>query len=169
VDDPDMDAADIAVAIVNSSVNYFAKHPVKAPVTLAALDLSKADDVAARLDALAQALTAQLPARLQAIFSAQMKSARFLGDQLCDIGNFCSRLGRTLKDVGAAAANAQKGTETREDGFVIASRSIGKAVARAGGVSIYLPPLTPVSTFYPDLEYAKRGAWARFLGAYCGG
>jgi hypothetical protein len=163
--EPAQPAAQLAATIVREYADaYSASARV---VTQAAIDLGKLDTLLSPLDALADAAASGIADRIGEIWEAQFNSARFYDDSLWDLLHFGSELRRLTTDSAVARAADGVCSALRPGiGPVIAEAHRGAKVARCGGVSAYLPALTDVSVYYPNLAFARDRRWLPFLRAY---
>jgi hypothetical protein len=168
VDEPDIPTADFGAHIVDVYVASYAHIPDG--ITQSTVDLSKAEELAAALDGLSNALIAHWPAAQFEIWSASMKpAAKFWYDTLWDITHFCERLeaGTADDDVKAAAKTVLKALE--KGNFVVAEGHRGKKVERCGGITVYLKgPPYELSRYYDELDFAKDHRWGTLLKKYHG-
>jgi hypothetical protein len=161
---PDMSDADLSTQIVDQYIDSYRA----GSITQSALNLSRLDEVAREVNALAAALIKAI--RSAAEYTAVTKSLnatqRFDTADFVDLGHFCKELGKRSK-----AAAVKKTTKavldalTGRDGFVLAERHKGSDVSDATGAAIYFPR-GPVSKVYGRLDFAKGTGWRRFLDAY---
>jgi Clostripain family len=162
--EPAQPAAQLAATIVRE---YADAYSASALVTQAALDLGKLEPLLTPLDALADAAAGGIADRIGEIWEAQFNSARFYDESLWDLLHFASELRRLTTDSTVArAAEGVCSALQPGNGPVIAEAHHGARVARCGGVSAYLPALTDVSVYYPDLAFARDHRWLPFLRAY---
>jgi hypothetical protein len=110
-----------------------------------------------------------MPDTANEVWKAQKNSARFWHNTLWDISHFCEELVKGTSDqaVRNAAQAVQTALQSGPDRFVIAQAHSGASVEHCAGGTIYLvPPITNISKYYADLEYAKNHRWLPFLQAY---
>ena len=163
VDEPDMATADFGAHIVDAYIQSYAHTN-----NTAAVDLSKAEELAGALDELADALIAHMPTAQLEIWSATKKpAAKFWYNTLWDLTHFCERLeaGTADDDVKAAATKVLKALEPGN--FVVADSHRGTKVERCGGVTVYLKgPPSELSRYYAELDFAVKHRWHKLLEAY---
>jgi hypothetical protein len=164
---PGLSAGALADAIVQEYIQSYATLDPLRPVSLAALDLERTAAAARALDRVAQALSGCLPGKAAEIWDAHRGSKRFTG-ALTDIKGLCENLANNANLPGAkdAARAALAALQPGAEGFVRALGLHGQLAADCGGVTVYLPALSPPSRFYPDLAFAKDSAWPRLLQDY---
>jgi hypothetical protein len=166
---PDLPTAQLAMHIVRAYGKSYADQGYTGVITQSALDLSQIATVVDPLDRLADALLAAMPHVSATIWAAQRTSARFWHNTLWDVAHFCEELER-LSDseaIRGAAQDVRAALVAGADRFVLAEMHSGEKVAHSGGISIYLiPPLTDISRYYADLDYAKRHRWLTLLQTY---
>ncbi len=165
----DLPTAQLAEHIVHAYIKSYVDIEYDGPVTQAACDLSKVRDVVEPLDKLADALIAHLPDAANEIWKAQKNSARFWHNTLWDISHFCQELAKLTSDssVQKAAQDVQEALKSGPGRFVIAESHNGDRVKNCAGSTIYLvPPITTISRYYADLDYAGKHRWLPFLKAY---
>jgi hypothetical protein len=162
-----MPTADFAAHIVTSYIRSYADRPYTWPVTQAALNLSRLDQLTAPLDELADILIDRMDAMKERMWRAQKRSADFYHHTLWDVAHFCEELealtARTPVRRRAKAARSALRAGARR--LVIAESHSGAKVDRCAGVTVYLPAWD-VSRFYGELDYAKEHRWLELLQAY---
>jgi hypothetical protein len=164
VADPDISTSDFAAHIVDTCVQSHAH--TDEPVIQAAVDLSKAGELAGALDELADALLAHMPAAGEEIWNAaRPPAANFWRHTLWDISHFCERL-EAISASGEVKAAAQK-VRQAVGNLVVAEAHQGKKVEHCGGVTVCLtPPPIDLSRFYAELDFAADYRWDELLAAY---
>lgn len=165
---PEMSTADLAESAVTDYVAWFRESGIRKNVTQAAFDLSRLGRLTDPLGVLAHELAGGLPDAMPAIWRAQRGSASFAHATLWDIGHFCEELEKaTDSETIRGAARAVLGALEPGAGPVIANDNHGGKVRRCRGLNVYLvSPLTPVSGFYGDLDFARDHGWPQMLEAY---
>lgn len=169
IDAPQLPTPDLATHIVEAYIQSYADVQYSGAVTQSALDLSKMATFTETLDRLAGVLMDNMPKASREIWEAQRKSVRFWHNTLWDILDFCQKLekGTENQDIRNAAEDVRKALKPGQGRFVLAESHRGKEVAGVGGVSIYLlSPLTDISEYYADLNFAKKNKWLEMLKAY---
>lgn len=141
-------------------------------LTHAAFDLARLEDVAAPVDALADALAEGMAGgHVQSIWGAQRASANFAGTTLWDLAHFCAALAVATSDeaVVRAAGAVRDALAPGPGRFVLAEGHHGADVAEVGGLSVYLQPRTvDLSPYYAELAFARDRRWHAMLRAYHG-
>jgi hypothetical protein len=167
VADPEMPTADWAAHIVKAYIRSYADRPYTWPVTQAALNLAKLDQLTEPLDDLAQILIDRLDAVKDRMWKAQKRSANFYHHTLWDISHFCEELEKlTVRTpVRRRAEAVRKAVRTGARRLVVSESHSGAEVDRCAGVTVYLPAWD-VSRFYAELDYARDHAWLELLQAY---
>ena len=169
VTDPDQSTADLAAHIVGVYIHSYLERGYTGPITQSAFDLIQIDKVVERLNALANAITDNLPSGAMEIWNAQRKSAHFWHNTLWDIAHFCEVLaeGTANQGIREACEAVREILSAGQGKFVLAEAHNGTKVEHCGGVTIYLiPPLMNISRFYGDLAYAKDQSWLNMLHEY---
>lgn len=168
-DNADLPTAKLAAHIVQAYIKSYVDIGYDGPVTQAACDLSRINDVVKPLDNLAEALIAHMPDTANEVWKAQKNSARFWHNTLWDISHFCEELVKVTSDksVRNAAQEVRAALQSGQDRFVIAEAHNGASVEHCAGSTIYLvSPITNISQYYGDLDYASKHRWLPFLQAY---
>jgi len=169
VTDPDVATADLAAHVVAAYLESYALAGYTGDITQTALDLGRLDDLTGPLDRLAEALIVRLPVARGQIWEAHRGTKRFWQNTLVDVGHFGQRLRWVIPGVAEQADAVVAALRPSPDGLVVAEGHAGDGVASCTGLTVYLPnALVGVSRFYADLEFAKRGPWARMVEGYVG-
>jgi hypothetical protein len=166
---PQLPVSDLATQIVEAYIKSYADVQYPGAVTQSAFDLSKTATLTGPLDKLAGALIDNMPKASHEIWDAQRKSVCFWHNTLWDILDFCRKLERNTisQNIRKAAQDVREALQPGPGRFVIAESHHGKEVEGVGGVSIYLlSPLTDISEYYADLDFAKEHRWLEMLKAY---
>lgn len=170
--DPDQTPEALAACVVDAFLSSHAARGEARPIAHAAFDLARIEDVAGPLDALADALVGGMArGHVQSIWNAQRASANFGGTTLWDVAHFCEALCAATDDeaVVAAARAVRDALAPGTARFVLAEGRRGEALARCGGLSIYLQPYTvDLSPYYAELDFARDRRWHAMLRAYHG-
>jgi len=167
--DAGMATSKFAEAIVSDYVDWYRQHDGATAVTLAAMDLGRLPLITEPLDSLAGGLTDAITDVYKDIWTAQRKSARFWHNTLWDLGHFCQALGQHCKPagIGAAAAAVWEALEPGEAHFLVAEAHNGDKVKFCRGVTVYLlPPISEISRYYHELDFAAGHRWIKMLEAY---
>jgi hypothetical protein len=169
VNNPGLKTAAFASHIVRAYCQSYIDMGNPNDVTQAALDLARMGDLNTALDHLAEELYVKLPRGANQIWTAQYKSKSFWHSTLFDIGSFSSQIKRATRTVPVkkAADEVAAALKTGQGQFVMAEAHHGAGVTACSGVTIYLPsPLSGMSRFYKDLEFAQKQKWLKLLKAY---
>jgi len=167
--DPGVPTAAFAAAIVADYVDWYRQHDSGAVVTQAALDLGRLPQLTGPLDDLAGLLEGAMPDVYRDIWKAQRSAARFWHNTLWDLGHFCRELGQasSAAGVGAAAAAVWDALEPGDGRVLVAEAHHGDKVSFCRGVTVYLlPPITEISRYYRELDFAAGHGWLGMLEAY---
>jgi hypothetical protein len=167
--DPGMTTADFARHIVSDYVAWYQERGHTGGVTQAAIDLARLGVLTGPLDVLADRLAAVMPAAYADVWQAQRRSTRFWHNTLWDLGHFCSQLGERTADpeLADAARAVLAALECGEGQPLIAQRHSGDSVSNCRGITIYLvPPMTELSRFYGELDFATDHRWLNMLEEY---
>ncbi|MBI5091567.1 MAG: peptidase C11 [Candidatus Hydrogenedentes bacterium] len=160
---PAMKPAKLSALIVDK---YLASYVPADSVTYSACDLSKADDVAKTVAALASALKASLkdPAAVQRIQSVRGKVQSYAVRDNIDLVDFCLLLVDAGSDAPVTAAC--KGVITAvQTAYVTKQGYKGEDMKNSHGLAIYFP-IGDVSPLYQGLDFSKATGWDAFLKAY---
>lgn len=165
-DKPDISTVGLAAHIVD--VYDRSRDRSADVVTLAALDLSKVEDLADATDALASALLVHMPeARFEIWNASQRPAASFWYNTLWDISHFCQRLEQSTADGDVEKAAKEVGKALKRGSFVVAESHRGEKVELCGGVTVYLKgPPDELSRYYSELDFAQDYQWFDMLKAY---
>ena len=164
---PAMTGGDLGRVVIDAYVDSYRDRQNQWPVTQAAVSTTHLEDFAGAVDALAGALQKSFPDLTTAarITRAQARSVAFSGD-LVDLRTFCRALLSGDLDEHVTAAAQQVHDALTPGGFVLAEGHLRPTVEECGGVTLYFPPpLTGISPYYADLDFARRG-WDEFLVGY---
>ncbi len=166
---PETEARELAIAIVEDYIASYAARKFDGDVTQTAIDLSRIDGPLSELNGLAELLLADMPKHRSAVWNAQRRSTRFWNNTLWDVGHFCKELGNACADPKViAAADAVVEAHTADPGnCLVAESHRGSKVRDCHGTTVYLvPPITKISKYYAELEFAKDFHWLDMLRAY---
>jgi hypothetical protein len=159
-----MSGAELGPQIVDHYIDSYRAETI----TQSAFDLSRLDDVARAVDALAKALTKAIrsAAEYTAVSKALNATQRFDTPDFVDLGHFCEELVKRTKAAAVkSSAKATRDALQARNGFVLAERHKGSGVSNASGAAIYFPR-GPVNKVYGRLDFAKATAWRAFLEAF---
>jgi hypothetical protein len=169
ISNPGILAEEIAQHIVTDYISSYIERDHSGNVTQTALNLDRISAITGPLDDFAGQLATAMPTMFPKVWQAQRRSARFAQNTLWDLGQFCQVLEQYSPDTGVGKA-AQAVWSVLEPGvgnFVLAESHRGNKVQHCRGVSIYLvPPITKISRYYNELDFAQSHNWAGMLEAY---
>lgn len=169
VANPAMSAQELGSIIVK---RYVESYPSE-EVTQSLLDLKKAPQMAAAVDALASVLLTLMknPQGFIAVHRAIKATQAYAVRDFIDLGDLVKQLMKELRKASPALEEhtlelLRKGPDILHS-FVVAEAHKGQTVARSTGVTIYCPtPRTQVSVAYDRLAFAKKTRWDKFIEAY---
>jgi len=169
VTDPAIETAEFARSIVADYVAWYKRKDPASVVTQAAMDLGVIGSVTGPLDEFADRLTIAMADAYRDIWKAQRKSTRFWHNTLWDLGHFCEEFVRASKatTVNGAAQAVWTALEPGTGRFIVAESHLGAKVQHCRGVTIYLvPPISEISRYYRELDFAGNHPWIGMLDAY---
>jgi hypothetical protein len=164
---PTQDAAAIAPSIIKSFMAFYKGEDDT--VTLSAFDLTKASDLATRLDGLAKAMIAEMPRAYKAIGSARSQALEYAaGDKdisAIDLGSFTralleerppQRVAAAARELDAALADARL------------FQGAGSDHANSTGISLYFPKLARGydKSYADESPMSGSTTWDDFLQAF---
>ena len=178
--DPDQDGAALAQSTVNEYVAFYGANPPGAgDVTKVAFDLGRIDSLKDATDDLARALLDDIARNSGPLWAAQESTQRVESRKGA---RSPSKFDFHLWDLGAVAAALQQSSDVAESVKSTAREVLGALEPGAGavlaeghqgawfdgtrGVSIYLPVVNRISSWYPKLGFATDTQWAEMLVAY---
>ncbi len=165
----DMPPRDLARLIVQEYGKYFTR--AGGPATQSALDLGKIGPVARAVDKLADALLANLDSVAGTVLLARQRALSFEDSpEYVDLGDFCAELAKRAQGCKPVVAAAERVLAAvaldPQRGFVVENATVSVRMARARGVSIYLPGGSQrYAPEYDKLRFSKGGKWDNFLKA----
>jgi hypothetical protein len=176
----DQDGADLARLIVSEYFSYYqASPPGAGDVTKVALDLARLPTVLGFVNALAEALIANLELNAPVLWNAQAATMKVetrnnsrqiskFQYHLWDVGTLTEALVTTATDPPMqAAAQSLHSALLVGAGPVLAEAHVGSWFDGIAGTSIYLPRTpTRVSPYYSELAFAKDTRWGDLVPAY---
>jgi len=176
---PTADAPAFGKILVDCYKDQYSGHDEE--TTFAAIDLSKLDDLAASIGALAEECKAKLDAELAAIKGARGECTEYApgyGLNGIDLGRFCERLVSQTAD--PALKTKAQAVRDGVTALVIANfaGTDRQGTFGSSGMAIYFPRsradyqsdpdregYDPANTNYP-VEFVQKNPWAPFLHAY---
>lgn len=102
------------------------------------------------------------------IRDAQIDSAHFLDNTLWDIAHLSDELARRTrcsKALGQAIKDVRSALKPGAGRLIMAEGHNGSKVERCKGVTIYLPLMTEISEYYPEVDFAQKHCWLTMLQA----
>jgi len=166
---PQMSTADLAAHIVNDYIRSYVQRGFTGDVTQTAIDASRVGELALVVNDFAECLQDRMDAVYTDIWKAQRKSTRFWHNTLWDIGHFATELMSLSNDaeVVSQATAIVDAHAVGTNGAVIAEGHSGQKVEHCHGTTVYfVPPISDISRFYPDLAFAQDYRWLAMLAAY---
>jgi Clostripain family len=177
--EPTLDAMALARLIVERYCTWFresrdmqelwGKDGYPPGVTLSAISLVHAERLATASKSLAEALQADLPGQLNALWNAHRRAKAFKFRQY-DLATFCRGLMEHAEAAQATkdAANAVLAA-LNDPALMLANSHTASAYAGTGGASVYLmfpEPGQTLSPYYAETNFAAETHWATFLTQY---
>jgi cysteine peptidase C11 family protein len=164
---PSTEPVELARIIVAEYARYYRSR--EESVTQSALDLGRIATIAAAVDELADSLCRSIDDVAGVVSLARDRAQKFDMPEYVDLGDLASELARRLphrSDVQAATSKIKAGLALGDpDSFVVESVTWGHKMARATGVSIYLPRQADYAPDYKDLLFSAEHRWKGFLEA----
>jgi hypothetical protein len=169
VADPGIATPVFAGSIVTDYIAWYTEDYFGDMVTQTAMDLSKLPTMIGPLDEFAGRLTVAIEEVYSDLWEARLRTTNFWNNTLLDLGHFCQELDQSSKvnGIGEAARAVLTALEPGDSRFLVAESHHGKKVQQCRGVTIYLGvPITEISKFYRELDFARNHAWAGMLEAF---
>jgi hypothetical protein len=174
--DPDASADALGRIIVDAYVEQMSAADPKAAVTQSAVRLDRLDVAVEGVRALADALAAALEEPSfhgKTLLPALRRVQKFRDSECVDLGHLARLLGSTRagRPANGSLPSAAAGLEPlfasdSAESIVPFSRTHGRSVRDASGLSIYVPLIGAPSPAYGDLEFAATSTWSAFLDAF---
>ncbi|MBN1136326.1 MAG: hypothetical protein JXM73_07060 [Anaerolineae bacterium] len=179
--DPSVSGRELALSVVRHYHDYYEAHPPlpgEGDVTKVALDLSRVEEISLSVDALAQALQADIDNQAAALWAAQKAAAaqemhgRWLTKfrfHLWDLGSLAARLAAAEGSSPAVKEAAGRVCSALEPGgAVLDEKHRGEWYDGIGGLSIYaaLPNKQRISPDYARVALSVDTFWDEMLAAY---
>lgn len=163
----------VAKSIVDEYVNFYTDYWLGGvSVVLAALDVSKVEELKTRIDNLASALVDELDKRdvQNALILAHWDAQSYHGELFVDLADFCNCLierfgNKTIGDNKTISDLCEPITTFITGDFVLKSCYSGPVYQFSYGVSVYFP-WSRVTPSYDELEFGQQSSWRKFLEAY---
>jgi hypothetical protein len=163
---PDAEPRDVAANLVQAYVDSYGGDE---SVTQSALDLSRVEDTAKAVDALAAACIVALdtPQGFMAVTKALKNAQRFHTKDFADLGDICTRLtDDAAPDEVKDAARAVLDSLTGSTPLIIKAGKNGPGVDRATGTAVYFPVMGDVQVAYDRLGFAQDTRWQELIAKY---
>jgi hypothetical protein len=160
--------ADLAAAIVDAYIADYRRNGVQ-NVTQSAIDVARTEAVVERLHQFGAALLPLVANRRAAMRSARLAAQVFDYADYVDLIDVATRLSRALRDARVTAAANTLIAAARAS--VVASKTLGRSVAGANGLSVWFPATQDVLLANRAKYLAlhcndRRQDWLSFLDAY---
>lgn len=166
---PATEPIDVARLIVDQYARSYRNRSES--VTQSALDLGHVSTVAGAVDELAALLSRDLDTVAGAVSLSRDRAQKFDMPEYVDLGDFVAQLAQRLphhQEIQAAAAHIRAALDpSTPDSFVVSNQTCGQRMARATGVSIYLPRQADYAPDYKDLLFSTQRKWRSFLEDLC--
>jgi len=161
---PRQDAASLARWIVKSYLlSYKGKDET---VTQSALDVSRIEEMTAKVDALSASLLAALETDSKLIEAAWRRSPRFYDDNYIDLACFAKSLRKKADaELQAKVVDLIAALKAGKGRAIICQGKIGRQVRGTCGLSIYFPG-DRINTAYRNLDFSGDCKWIAFLERY---
>ena len=161
VSHPSIPARDFAAQIVTQTINYY--HPDSTDnITQSALDASQIENVAQKVDVLAQVLLTVAPGNGVAVAAARDNAQAYAEYTFKDLWDYTEQL-RTRLPSSEELTNAINGVQKALSQAVIAEAHSNRRVNRSRGLSIYVPTPSSFETRYGLLAFARATHWDEWL------
>jgi len=159
---PNIPARDLAVQIVTQTINYYNPDSTD-NITQSALDASLIENVALRVDVLAQVLL-RVATDHAAVAAARENAQAYAEYTFKDLWDYTEQL-RTRLPSSPALTDAINGVQNALSQAVIAEAHSNRRVNRSRGLSIYVPRPSEFETRYNLLAFARATHWDEWLQA----
>lgn len=168
VKNPSMSGADLAILTVQAYKKGYSNN-LNENTTQSAVDCSRFDAVCAKLETLANAMTAKLgDAKIKAGLKKAARDVQIYAyDDNCDLGHFCQLVNANVKDeaINKAANELLVVLLSAPSKLVLANSITGPGgVKDSTGLAIYLPRQS-VAPNYKNIMLGKT-SWATFINAF---
>lgn len=163
VSNPRISARDLAAQIVTQTINYYNPDSTD-NITQSALDTTQLDNVAQKVDVLAQVLLAVAPGNGVAVASARDNAQAYAEYSYKDLWDYTEQL-RARLPASQELTNAINGVQNALSQAVIAEAHSNRRVNRSHGLSIYVPRPSEFETGYNLLAFARAKHWDEWLQA----
>lgn len=166
---PEQTPEDLAKTIVTEYGQWYRKQGPSSEATQSALDLDRMPPLADAVNALADALLANLKTVTGPILLARDRAQKFAMPEYVDLGDLARQLLQRLTRQAALKTAAEQILKTLPvktgAGVVIANAVNGAGVRNATGLSIYFPEKSNYAPDYAGLRFSQDTHWRKFLEA----
>jgi hypothetical protein len=163
ISNPNIAVRDFAAQIVAQTINYYNPDSTD-NITQSALDASQVENVAQKVDALAQVLLTVAPGNGTAIAAARDNAQAYAEYTFKDLWDYTEQLRARLPS-SQALIDAINGVQNALSQAVIAEAHSNRRVNRSHGLSIYVPRPSEFETRYNLLAFARATHWDEWLQA----
>jgi hypothetical protein len=164
ISNPNIAVRDFAAQIVAQTINYYNPDSTD-NITQSALDASQVENVAQKVDALAQVLLLTVaPSNATAIAAARDNAQAYAEYTFKDLWDYTEQL-RSRLPSSQALIDAINGVQNALSQAVIAEAHSNRRVNRSHGLSIYVPRPSEFETRYNLLAFARATHWDEWLQA----
>lgn len=161
VSNPGISARDLAAQVVTQTINYYNPDSTD-NITQSALDASQIENVAQKVDALAQVLLTVAPGNGAALAVARDNAQAYGEYTYKDLWDYTEQLRARLPN-SQQLADAINGVQSALSQAVIAEAHSNRRVNRSHGLSIYVPTPGGFETRYGLLAFARTTHWDEWL------
>lgn len=161
VSNPGISARDLAAQIVTQTINYYSPDSTD-NITQSALDASKIENVAQKVDVLAQVLRNVAPGNGAAVTAARDNAQAYAEYTYKDLWDYTEQLRARLPS-SQELTDAINGVQNALSQAVIAEAHSNRRVNRSHGLSIYVPTSSGFETRYGLLAFARATQWDEWL------
>jgi hypothetical protein len=158
---PGISARDLAAQIVTQTIHYYNPDSTD-NITQSALDASQIENVAQRVDTLAQVLLTVAPGNGIAVATARDNAQAYAEYTYKDLWDYTEQLRARLPG-SPELADAINGVQNALSQAVIAEAHSNRRVNRSHGLSIYVPTPGGFETRYGLLAFARATHWDEWL------
>jgi hypothetical protein len=163
ISNPNIAVRDFAAQIVAQTINYYNPDSTD-NITQSALDASQVENVAQKVDALAQVLLTVAPGNGTAIAAARDNAQAYAEYTFKDLWDYTEQLRARLPS-SQALIDAINGVQNALSQAVIAEAHSNRRVNRSHGLSVYVPRPSEFETRYNLLAFARATHWDEWLQA----
>jgi len=161
VSNPGISARDLAAQIVTQTINYYNPDSTD-NITQSALDASQIENVAQKVDVLAQVLLAVAPGNGSAVAAARDNAQAYGEYTYKDLWDYTEQLRARLPG-SQSLTDAIDGVQTALSQAVVTEAHSNRRVNRSHGLSIYVPTPSSFETRYGLLAFARATHWDEWL------